>query len=113
MNSDLVFEAIGWAAAAILLCTILQQVYKQWKSGDTGGVSKWLFVGQSLASLGFTVYSWHTGNWVFVTVNSALLVSAIAGEAIYFRNRRRQRREKGAGAQAPRGSATAVEPASS
>lgn len=107
MTRDLWFEAIGWAAAAILLGTIVQQVWKQWRSGDTAGVSKWLFVGQSLASLGFTIYSWHTGNWVFVTVNSALLVSAIVGEAIYFRNRRRQR-----AARSSAGTRRAAQPAS-
>ena len=109
MNSDIVFEAIGWAAAAILLATIVQQVWKQYRSGDTAGVSKWLFVGQSLASLGFTIYSWHTRNWVFVTVNAALLLSALVGEAIYFRNRRRKRRSQSVPG-AP-GSATAAGPA--
>jgi uncharacterized protein with PQ loop repeat len=88
MTVDAVFEAIGWTAAVVLLATIVQQVWKQWRSGDTRGVSKWLFVGQSLASVGFTAYSWHTRNWVFVTVNAALLLSALAGEAIYWRNRK-------------------------
>lgn len=92
MNPDLV----GWASAAMLLATISQQVYTQWKSGATAGVSKWLFVGQTLASLGFAVYSALTGNMVFLVVNCALLVSAIAGELIYLRNRRRKRREAAA-----------------
>jgi uncharacterized protein with PQ loop repeat len=104
MSSDTMWEAVGWAAAVVLLATIVQQVWKQWKSGDTRGVSKWLFVGQSFASVGFTLYSWHTRNWVFVTVNAALLVSAIVGELIYWRNRRRQAGRK---AQEPSESNTA------
>jgi uncharacterized protein with PQ loop repeat len=84
-------ELVGWASAGVLLATILQQVWKQWKSGSTEGVSKWLFVGQTFASAGFTAYSVMTGNLVFTVVNAALLLSALTGEAIYWRNRRRQR----------------------
>ena len=86
MNPDL----IGWASAALLLATIVKQVVTQWKTGSTAGVSKWLFGGQTLASLGFAVYSAMTGNMVFLTVNVALLVSAIAGQLIYWRNKRRE-----------------------
>ena len=84
-------EVVGWASAAVLLATIAQQVWKQWASGSTAGVSKWLFVGQTLASLGFTVYSVMTGDPVFIAVNSALLLSALVGEAVYWRNRRAAR----------------------
>ena len=84
-------EVVGWASAAVLLATIAQQVWKQWTSGSTAGVSKWLFVGQTLASLGFTVYSVMTGDPVFIAVNSALLLSAVVGEAVYWRNRRAAR----------------------
>lgn len=94
-------DLVGWASAALLLATVTQQVYTQWKSGSTAGVSKWLFVGQTLASLGFAVYSAMTGNTVFLVVNSALLVSALVGEAIYWRNRRRQKREAKAQGVAP------------
>jgi uncharacterized protein with PQ loop repeat len=99
MNPDV----IGWASAAMLLATIVQQVYTQWKSGSTAGVSKWLFVGQTLASLGFTIYSAMTGNIVFVSVNAALLVSAIVGQLIYLRNRRRKARSEGEGRKANEG----------
>ena len=80
---------IGWASAAILLATIARQVYAQWRAGTTAGLSKWLFVGQCAASVGFVIYSWLLGNWVFVATNSALLVTALLGQAIYLRNRRR------------------------
>ena len=84
-------DLIGWTSAALLLATIVQQVYTQWKSGSTAGVSKWLFAGQTLASLGFAVYSGMTGNVVFLVVNVALLVSALVGQGIYWRNRRQGR----------------------
>ena len=95
MNADFWFEAVGWSAALILLATILQQVRKQWRSHDTAGVSSWLFIGQSFASLGFTIYSWHLKSWMFVFVNASLLVSALVGQGIYLRNRRREQRAAG------------------
>ena len=50
-------ELIGWAAATVLLATICRQVYTQWRERSTGGVSKWLFVGQLVASTLFVIYS--------------------------------------------------------
>jgi len=52
-------------------------------------VSKWLFVGQSTASFGFTVYSWLVRNWVFVVTNALLLVAGITGFLITLHYRRR------------------------
>lgn len=80
-------EIIGWASSILLLVTIIVQVRKQWKTGSNDGVSKWLFVGQVASSVGFTVYSVLTGNWVFIFTNAVLLLSNIAGVYIYFRNR--------------------------
>jgi len=85
-------EAIGWFSSFILVLTITKQVYKQWKSGSSEGVSKWLFVGQITASVGFTVYSLLVGNWVFVVTNALMLVSAIVGGFILLRHRRAERR---------------------
>lgn len=82
-------EAIGWLASAVLLATLLRQVLVQWRSGSTEGVSSWLFIGQLTASAGFALYSWLLQNWVFLTTNSALCLTAIAGQLIYRRNRRR------------------------
>lgn len=81
-------DIIGWVSAAILVLTISRQVYSQWRSGSVAGVSKWLFIGQISASLGFTVYSWLVGNWVFVFANFFILLTAIAGEGVYLRNKR-------------------------
>jgi MtN3 and saliva related transmembrane protein len=84
-------EAIGWISSVILLMTIGKQVYKQWQEESSEGVSRWLFVGQVAASVGFTVYSWLVGNWVFVVTNFLMLLSALAGLAIVLRHRRRGR----------------------
>lgn len=80
-------EFIGWASSVTLLITIIVQVRKQWRTGSNDGVSKWLFLGQVASSVGFTVYSVLTGNWVFIFTNAILLLSNIAGVYIYFRNR--------------------------
>ena len=85
-------EAVGWVSSFILVLTLGKQVYKQWKEGTSEGVSRWLFVGQLSASVGFTVYSWLVGNWVFVVTNTILLLNALAGLFIVLRHRRRERR---------------------
>lgn len=81
---------IGWASSAILLATLVRQVYTQWQTRAGGGVSRWLFVGQVTASVGFTVYSVMLSNWVFAVTNIAILLTAIAGEVIFLRNKRTQ-----------------------
>ena len=88
-------DIVGWAASGILLLTLVRQVYAQWKSEQVEGISRWLFIGQITASLGFAVYSWLLHNWVFLVTNVALLATAIAGELIYLRNKRRQRASTG------------------
>lgn len=77
-------EIIGWASSGILLLTLITQIHKQWKLGTHQGVSKWLFIGQLAASVGFTAYSIGTGNVVFIVTNSLLLISAIVGIYIYY-----------------------------
>jgi MtN3 and saliva related transmembrane protein len=82
-------DVIGWVSTAVLLATICRQVYSQWKSKATAGVSRWLFVGQISASIGFAWYSYQLHNWIFLFSNSAMLVTAVAGETIFVSNRRR------------------------
>jgi uncharacterized protein with PQ loop repeat len=77
-------EIIGWASSIILLLTLVKQVYKQWKDGETEGVSSWLFIGQLFASIGFTVYSFLVGNWVFTVTNGLLTINNIIGICLYF-----------------------------
>jgi MtN3 and saliva related transmembrane protein len=86
-------DAIGWFSSFILVLTIGKQVYKQWKSGSSEGVSEWLFIGQITASTGFTLYSTLVRNWVFVVTNALMLVSAIVGGLIVIRHRRAERRD--------------------
>ena len=84
-------EAVGWVSSLILVLTIAKQVYKQWQEGSSEGVSKWLFVGQMAASLGFTIYSWLVSNWVFVVTNAVMLVNGLVGLLIVRHHRRRER----------------------
>ncbi|MED5618781.1 hypothetical protein [Ideonella sp. BN130291] len=95
MDKEVLTEAIGWAAAGILLLTVGRQVYTQWREGSTRGVSKWLFVGQIAASVGFVIYSALLGNTVFVLTNSFMLLTACFGQVIFLRNRRREQRRAG------------------
>ncbi len=88
-------EAIGWISSAILVLTIGKQVYKQWHEDSSEGVSKWLFVGQISASLGFTIYSWLVKNWVFVVTNSLMLLNGTLGLLIVLHHRRRTQKRGG------------------
>jgi MtN3 and saliva related transmembrane protein len=81
-------ELIGWASSAILLATVMRQVYTQWKTKSTAGVSHWLFIGQLIASIGYTVYSYLLHNWVFLTSNIVLLLTAILGQCLYMHNKK-------------------------
>ncbi|MGY3263979.1 MULTISPECIES: SemiSWEET family transporter [unclassified Lysobacter] len=89
-------DAIGWAASAVLIATLARQVYTQWRERTTEGVSRWLFIGQMCASVGFVIYSWMLGNGVFVFTNAVLLLTGVVGQLIYRRNRKLAERE-GAG----------------
>jgi uncharacterized protein with PQ loop repeat len=75
-----------------LLATLVKQVYKQWKEGTGEGISKWLFIGQVASSVGFTVYSYLVGNWVFTVTNGLLLINNLLGVAAYFYVRKRKRK---------------------
>ncbi len=81
-------QIIGWISSLILVMTISKQVYKQWSEGDSEGVSKWLFIGQIAASVGFTIYSFLIWNPVFIFTNALLLVAAVLGLTILFYHKR-------------------------
>ncbi|WP_437711593.1 hypothetical protein WMF45_40795 [Sorangium sp. So ce448] len=83
-------DAIGWVSSGILVLTVGNQVYKQWKSKTSQGVSRWLFVGQLAASIGFVIYSWMLDSWVFVATNSLMVANALAGATIVYLQRRRR-----------------------
>lgn len=83
-------DLIGWLSSILLLATISVQIRKQWRESSGRGVSPWLYVGQALASSGFTVYSALLRNWVFILTNALLAVMAIAGLVLTLRFRSRQ-----------------------
>ena len=85
-------EAIGWLSSAILVLTITTQVLRQWRSGTSKGVSRWLFIGQFAASTGFCIYSVLVDNWVFIATNGLLAIEALVGLAIVRVQRRREGR---------------------
>jgi MtN3 and saliva related transmembrane protein len=72
-------DALGWFSSFVLLATIVEQIRKQWAARSGEGVSRFLFVGQTVASAGFATYSALLHNWVFTVTNSLLLASAIIG----------------------------------
>jgi MtN3 and saliva related transmembrane protein len=71
----------------------LKQVYKQWKEGTGEGVSKLLFIGQLLASVGFTIYSYLVGNWVFTATNGVLVINNLVGMYLSFYFKRNPRKK--------------------
>jgi len=81
-------EWLGWAASAVLIATLTRQVYVQWRDHNSQGVSSWLFLGQITASIAFAIYSWLIENWIFVFTNCLLILTAVIGEYVYWRNRR-------------------------
>jgi MtN3 and saliva related transmembrane protein len=85
-------DVIGWISALLLALTITRQVYTQWRTKSIAGVSKWLFIGQLSASVGFTIYSWLVENWVFVCTNFFMAMTAVVGQVIYLRNKHRNER---------------------
>ncbi len=87
-------EIIGWASSIILLATLIKQVYKQWKEGTGEGVSNWLFIGQVFSSIGFTIYSYLVGNWVFTVTNGILLINNFIGLGLTFYLKRKNKGSK-------------------
>jgi MtN3 and saliva related transmembrane protein len=85
-------DAIGVAAATILMATLIGQTVKQWHERTTRGVARWFFLGQVSASAGFVVYSVLTGSLLFAVTNGLILLSALAGYIVLRMNRRRAAR---------------------
>lgn len=83
-------EIIGWASSLVLLLTLVKQVHKQWTDKTSEGISMFLFIGQVLASVGFTVYSVLLGNWVFIVTNCLLVINSIFGICFYFYYRKKK-----------------------
>lgn len=92
---EILTKLIGWLATIILLLTVSSQVYAQWRTRSVRGVSHWLFAGQLAASTGFVVYSFLQGDWVFVASNVMMLITAMVGQVLFLRNRRRSQGGQG------------------
>lgn len=82
-------DSVGWIASAILIATLIRQIYTQWKDPDPSGVSTWLFLGQITASAGFIAYSWMLKNWVFIVTNSIILLTALVGQFVMWRKNKK------------------------
>lgn len=82
-------DVVGWLASAILLATLVRQIAAQMRDPDARGVSRWLFIGQSAASIGFIVYSVLVDNLVFIVTNSCILATALMGQGCLWWRRRR------------------------
>jgi len=88
MNLEAASLGIGWGSALVLTATLGWQVWIQWRNRSTEGVSRGLFAGQILASIGFVAYSVLVDNVVFVVTNSLILGVAVLGQCVVSRNRR-------------------------
>lgn len=83
-------QVVGWAAGVVLLLTIGAQTFKQWRCRSNDGVSPLLFIGQIVASTGFLIYAVVQRDPVFVATNALMLLSALTGLVIMWRNDREQ-----------------------
>jgi hypothetical protein len=84
-SSDLRMQA-HFTVSLRKLKRILKQVADRANEARGSGVSRWLFVGQISASIGFIFYSYQLHNWIFLFSNFAMLITAIVGEIIYISN---------------------------
>jgi uncharacterized protein with PQ loop repeat len=79
---------IGWLSASALLITLVAQIVTQWRDRTSKGVSRWLFIGQVTASVGFIIYSVLVNNTIFIVTNCLIAGVALFGQYTYYRNRR-------------------------
>lgn len=86
-------QIIGWLSSVVLVLTLTKQVYKQWDEGSSKNVSKWLFIGEMVSSVGFIVYSVLLQNWVFIITNILIFFSAVAGGLIVLKHRQREKHQ--------------------
>jgi MtN3 and saliva related transmembrane protein len=83
-------ELIGWGSALLLLPAFALQTYRQWKNRDepeTNPSAFWFFVLVLVGTAGQVAYSWMVGNWVYLALNSALVVNNGVGLGIAIRRR--------------------------
>ena len=80
---------VGWSASLLLFITVGSQVLKQIRERSCEGVSRFLFIGQLLASALFLTYAIMGGDTVFIVSNAFMLAAALVGQIVLARNRRR------------------------
>jgi len=85
-------QTTGWLASLLLFITVSSQVWKQIREQSCEGVSRFLFVGQFMASALFLAYAVMGGNMVFVVSNAFMLIAALIGQLVLLHNRRLSRR---------------------
>lgn len=83
-------QVIGFAASLVLLASLVGQIWKQWSSGRSEGVSPWLFAGQALANVGMLAYSVMLRDTVFIVTNTATLATSLLGLAVQRHHARRK-----------------------
>jgi len=80
-------DVIGWASSVILLLTLGAQTRKLYRTRSNDGVSKWLYIGELAAAVGFTIYSALLHNAVYITTNSLGVLTSLCGLSCFIRNR--------------------------
>ena len=83
-------EIIGWGSAFILLPAFGLQTYRQWKNRHepVNSSALWFFVLVLIGTGGQVAYSWMVRNWVYLALNSALVVNNGVGLGIAIRRRK-------------------------
>jgi uncharacterized protein with PQ loop repeat len=85
-------DVVGWFSAGALMATLVAQIVTQWRDRTSKGVSRWLFIGQLTASVGFIAYSTLVNNTVFIVTNVLIAAVSLFGQYTYYRNRRTTKR---------------------
>lgn len=83
-------EIIGWGSALILLPAFGLQTYRQWRlrHEPANPSAIWFFILVLIGTGGQVAYSWMLRNWVYLALNSALVVNNGVGLGIAVRRRK-------------------------
>lgn len=90
MSNDLIVQVVGWLSSLILVPSLAYQTYKQWHEDTSEGVSVALYLGSLISNIGFAVYSWLQGDWVFIVSNTLLAINSSIGLCILYKHRFRK-----------------------
>ncbi len=90
-------DIIGWIGSGLVFMTISYQVWKQWQSKSTKGISPWLYAGQLVANVFLGTYSIIEETWVFFASNILVFLSSAVGLGIYIHHKKKYGSPEGAG----------------